>query len=171
MTFGIRFATCFPLILWLLALTLPVLASADEIEQRFAHLANLRPFSEAQKNAEKSNALAECEVAAHYYAGVGVKQNINECLVWLRKSVDDGNIIAQSFGGVLSMMQSNYTDAVVYFRKAADQGDAMSQMQVARCYHEGWGVQQDKTEALKWTEKAANQGKERLSFWLVCNTT
>jgi hypothetical protein len=48
-----------------------------------------------------------------------------------------------------------------YFKavlKHAKSGDAEAQMQVAYCYHEGTGVGQNKTESVKWMERAAKQG-------------
>ena len=37
-------------------------------------------------------------------------------------------------------------------------------MEVANCYHEGLGVEQDKAESLKWMERAAEQGKSYAQF-------
>ncbi len=44
------------------------------------------------------------------------------------------------------------------YRKAAEKGDAETQYQLAECYYNGQGVEEDYTEAIKWYSKAAKQG-------------
>jgi TPR repeat protein len=41
--------------------------------------------------------------------------------------------------------------------KKAKSGDPKAQLQLAGCYNEGRGIKKDKTQALGWIEKAANQ--------------
>jgi TPR repeat protein len=41
--------------------------------------------------------------------------------------------------------------------KKAESGDPKAQLQLAGCYNEGRGIKKDKTQALGWIEKAANQ--------------
>ena len=43
-------------------------------------------------------------------------------------------------------------------RKAAEQGDAEAQFSLGSCYDEGEGVRVDKSLAVKWCRKAAEQG-------------
>jgi TPR repeat protein len=43
-------------------------------------------------------------------------------------------------------------------RKAAEQGDAEMQWRLGGFYEFGFGVEQDKAEAEKWFQKAAEQG-------------
>ena len=48
--------------------------------------------------------------------------------------------------------------------KHAKAGDFEAQMEVANCYHEGLGVEQNKAESVKWLERAAKQGKPQAQF-------
>ena len=48
--------------------------------------------------------------------------------------------------------------AVDWLRRAAEQGDVGGQRNLALCYYEGWGVEQDQEAAARWYEKAAEQG-------------
>ena len=55
------------------------------------------------------------------------------------------------------------------WRKAAEQGDAEAQYELGHCYHYGYGVTEDKTEAVKWYRMAAEQGHVYAQCWLgVC---
>ena len=46
-------------------------------------------------------------------------------------------------------------------RRAAEQGEADAQFVLGTCYLYGVGITQDKTEAVKWLQKAAKQGHEK----------
>lgn len=48
--------------------------------------------------------------------------------------------------------------------KHAKAGNFEAQMEVANCYHEGLGVEQNKAESVKWLERAAKQGKPQAQF-------
>ena len=62
--------------------------------------------------------------------------------------------------------QKNYVDAVKYYRIAAGQGIMDAQYSLGYCYEFGQGVEKDDKEAMKWYQRAANQGykhaKEKL---------
>ncbi|MFI3278414.1 MAG: tetratricopeptide repeat protein [Rikenellaceae bacterium] len=48
--------------------------------------------------------------------------------------------------------------AALWYRRAAEQGYAMAQCSLGYCYHMGYGVTQNLSEAVKWYRKAAEQG-------------
>ena len=50
---------------------------------------------------------------------------------------------------------------IIEQRKAAEQGYAQAQFDLGHCYFYGWGVAEDKAEAVKWYRKAAEQGHEK----------
>ena len=52
----------------------------------------------------------------------------------------------------------NDEEAVKWYRRAAEQGDATGQANLAACYENARGVEQDLKEAVKWYFKAAEQG-------------
>lgn len=43
-------------------------------------------------------------------------------------------------------------------KKSAEQGDAKAQNALGACYYNGYGVEKDYQEAVKWYRKAAEQG-------------
>ena len=50
--------------------------------------------------------------------------------------------------------------AAEWYRKAADQGNASAQYKIGVFYENGYGVTQDKEQAMQWYKKAAEQGNE-----------
>ena len=54
----------------------------------------------------------------------------------------------------------NYELAFKYYMMAAEAGDPESQYYVALMYENGYGVEQDMEEAMKWYERSAEQGYE-----------
>lgn len=56
-----------------------------------------------------------------------------------------------------------------FYRTAADQGSARAQYNIGTCYKNGFGVDQDDTEAAKWYRLAADQGDADAQYSLgVC---
>lgn len=51
--------------------------------------------------------------------------------------------------------------------KLAKKGNAEAEYKVGEMYETGFGVKEDKTEAMNWTTKAANQGHETAGFKLL----
>jgi len=62
-------------------------------------------------------------------------------------------ILFLSFSGIVFSFSS-----CTHVQKAAEQGDADAQYDLATMYHNGEGVPQNYTEAMKWYKKAAEQG-------------
>ncbi len=67
----------------------------------------------------------------------------------LRERGDDA-VDTEFFLGAFELVKKN--------RRAAEQGDAEAQYRLGSFYREGFGVQQDDAEAMKWYRKAAEQG-------------
>ncbi len=51
--------------------------------------------------------------------------------------------------------------------KLAKKGNAEAQFKVGEMYETGFGVKEDKTEAMNWINKAADQGHETAKFKLL----
>jgi len=59
----------------------------------------------------------------------------------------------------------SHADGLFDFQmKLAKKGNAEAQFKVGEMYETGFGVKEDKTEAMNWITKAANQGHETASF-------
>ncbi|HEY5791069.1 MAG TPA: tetratricopeptide repeat protein, partial [Gammaproteobacteria bacterium] len=75
----------------------------------------------------------------------------------LRRAADAGHVEAQlQFGFILDWSEEN-AEAVRYYRMAADSGDPRGQLELARMYLSGEGVEPDPEVARGWIEKAAAQ--------------
>lgn len=60
----------------------------------------------------------------------------------------------------------SYSEALRYFTEAAEMGDAHSQATVGYMYEQGLGTDKNMPEAIKWIEKAAEQGYEKAIKYL-----
>ena len=90
----------------------------------------------------------------YYFRGRGVPKDEAVALDWLHKAVDtgsdEGSYVALPQLGMYYLYLRNDAAAVECFREAADYGSEDAQYLLAECYHHGWGVKQDDTEAEKW---------------------
>ena len=69
------------------------------------------------------------------------------------------------FAAAFSACSDSKSDSgqdIKQLRKVAEQGDADAQYDLGLCYYSGDGVEQDKSEAVKWSRKAAEQGHQGL---------
>ena len=55
--------------------------------------------------------------------------------------------------------------AVYWFTLAAEQGDAAAQCNLATCYLKGQGVEQNRPEAIRWYEQAAQRCAHDVGRW------
>ena len=72
----------------------------------------------------------------------------------------------------IESLKSERNDNSIYSTgliERAEKGDADAQYNLGVCYYNGYGVAQDKGEAVKWYRKAAEQGFADAQYWLgVC---
>jgi hypothetical protein len=131
------------------------------------------------------HARAQFKLGFMYQLGWGVAQNDTEAVKWYIKAAEQGDRTAQFHLGFMyannrGVPLDNYAEAVKWFnlateqnypgarewRKnivailhtAAQQGDAIAQVNLGIIYEKGYGVPQDRAEALNWYRKAAEQG-------------
>ena len=98
-----------------------------------------------------------------YAGGVGVPKDPWKAAEWLRKSAEQGNVLAQfNLGGMYQrgegVLQSTNL-AVSWYRKAAERGLAHAQYAMAVAYAFGWVEQKDDVQAVRWLRKASDQGE------------
>lgn len=62
---------------------------------------------------------------------------------------------------------ANIRDGIIWLVKAASQGHNEAQYCLGRCYAEGFGVSQDKEEAIAWLEKSIKQNNEEAQRYLT----
>lgn len=64
--------------------------------------------------------------------------------------------------------RKNHSWGTKFELQAAELGDAKMQYKIGHSYYNGTGMDEDKKEAFKWFEKAADQGYEDALYYLGC---
>ncbi len=82
----------------------------------------------------------------------------DEAIMWYRKAAAQGNTAAPTLLGRIYFENEQYMnmkEAAKWFRMGAEQGQRLALRQYGICCFEGYGVTQDREEAVKWFRKAA----------------
>ena len=116
-----------------------------------------------QQAAEQGHVDAQIELGYALYNGEGVSADKQWAAGWWEAAVEQGDPRAQYLLGVLYLELFGFTDAAANkaaecWRLAAEQGHAAAQYRLGNLYSEGWGVPEDKCEAMKWWRLAAERG-------------
>lgn len=111
------------------------------------------------KAAEKNDARGQFLLSLCYSSGYGVDADGEKAMHWLSLSAQQGYALAQNLMGVLYTYKENadYKKALAYYKKAALQGYSEAQYNVGWCYFNGYGVEADQEEAMRWIRLAAEQ--------------
>ena len=117
-----------------------------------------------KKAANLGFAPAQFYLAKLYEAGgSGIKKDLSEARRWTERAAQAGdpramhNLALYAFNGEGG--SKDQAEATRWFKKAAEDGVVDSQYNLARLYENGgYGLTQNKTEALKWYLVAAAQG-------------
>jgi len=104
-------------------------------------------------------------MALRYAKGRGVPQNDSEAANWVRRSANQGHIIAQYNLAILYAsgrgVEQDDSEAAKWYQLAADQGYTLAQSSLALQYKLGHGVPQDPVRALMWLNLAAARGDSK----------
>ena len=116
--------------------------------------------------AEQGNPSAQYALGAGYYAGgFGGNPDPEQGRYWLEKSADQGFIPAI---GTLKEKDGDLND-LEELKKRGMEGDAMAQLAVGIAYYERkQQTEEDKKEAVRWLEMAAEQGLALAEYQLGC---
>lgn len=117
-----------------------------------------------QERAAAGDADAQCGLGKQYEFALGVPQNNDEAVLWLQRSAEQGNIVAQVELGVVFDKMQDYAQALVWYRKAAEQGHPRAEYNLGLAYQNGEAVPKDMAQAIAWYRKAADQG-DVLAEW------
>lgn len=123
---------------------------------RTAH--NTDALKVLQNKAASGDADAQCGLGRQYEFALGVPHDLKQSVLWLQKSADQGNIVAEVELGVVFDQMQNYAQALIWYRKAAEQGNARAQYNLGLAYGNGESVPKNLTQANVWFRKAADQG-------------
>lgn len=122
-----------------------------------------------QDRAATGDADAQCGLGRQYEFALGVPQNHKQAVLWLQKSADQGNIIAEVELGVVFDKMQDYAQALIWYRKAAEQGNARAEYNLAIAYQDGEAVPKDMAQASAWFRKAADKGDALAQLNLAVN--
>ena len=111
---------------------------------------------------------AQYETAVFLHEGKGVTPDREKAVYWLHQAGANGNVLAQRFLGRLyyrggkgegtTSVSRDRRQSAAWYLKAAQNGDAESQAVIARMYLTGDGVEKDYTQAVRWSNSAADKG-------------
>lgn len=128
-------------------------------KQAYARKQFATALEEAQKLADKGNALAQYLLGRMYDAGQGTPRNAELSFKWLTLSAAQNQPLAQVLLGNSYMNgrigPKDEQEAARLLRLSADQGNPDAAMQLGFMYEYGKGLQQDTKEAVRWYTLAA----------------
>ena len=108
-------------------------------------------------SAEQGNFHAAYYLGYCYRRGLGVAKNADEALKWLIVAAEKGHLMAQLELGYFFKEKRDYQNAFKFFMLAAEQNSAVAQYEVAECYANGFGVQKNQAEMIKWYYRSADK--------------
>jgi len=89
-----------------------------------------------------------------YLNGLGVEQDIVQARRWYRKSARQGDSRAMFSLGQMAYDERDFADAGVWFRRAIGKGHARSFFWLGKLYWRGYGVPEDRKQAVALFQKA-----------------
>lgn len=95
------------------------------------------------------------------YPASAIKEYYDDETRRLERKASMGDAPSQHNLGVEHLHRKEYNIAFSYFKKAAKQGFVLSQINLALCYSEGWGTEQDFLKAEYWYKKAIESGDRK----------
>ena len=120
------------------------------------------------KAAEKNHPLAQFELGAMYYDGVGVDRDYSAALRWFHAAAKQGNTESElNLGTMYSLGQGVDPDpeqSFQWYLRAADKKQVLGEFRVGLMLYEGTGVKQDHVAAFQYLYMAANKGDFRAQF-------
>ena len=120
-----------------------------------------------RKAAMEQHIEAQFEVGYAYSIGRGAKMDTEEAMIWLEMAANQSHLESQYLLGCNLLLSQREHEAVTWLRKATDAGHTEAALQLASCYEEGMGVEQDPTKAAQLVRRCAEQGVPRAYSWLA----
>ena len=110
-----------------------------------------------EKSAENSYWHAAMRLAAAYRDGSCVNQDAGKAIAYYEKVYelhgDHAGEAANQIGNIYNG-QKNYVKKVEWYKKSAEEGYDWGMSNLAGCYRDGEGVQEDQEQAIAWFQKA-----------------
>ena len=110
-----------------------------------------------KKSAEEGNDWGMYNLADCYLDGEGVQEDQEQAIAWFQKAYElhgDAAGDAANEIGLIYNGQNNYVKQVEWYKKSAEEGYDWGMYNLAGCYRDGAGVQEDQEQAIAWFQKA-----------------
>ena len=109
-----------------------------------------------RKAAEQGDGFSQRQLGSCYESGYGVPQDYSQAVYWYRKAAENEKppVAQKNLARLYRYRLNDPAQAVYWYRKAA-QWDKDSQLELGRCYENGYGTAKDDSQALYWYRKAA----------------
>ena len=110
-----------------------------------------------KKSAEEGNDWGMYNLADCYLDGEGVQEDQEQAIAWFQKAYElhgDAAGDAANEIGLIYNGQNNYVKQVEWYKKSAEEGNDWGMYNLAGCYRDGAGVQEDQEQAIAWFQKA-----------------
>jgi uncharacterized protein len=114
-------------------------------------------FKEHMANAKAGDAEAQYELGIMYLKGQGVEQDREKAREWLTAAAASGYSLAEGKLARIEEQESKYEQ----LKSSADNGNVDAQYELAMMYLKGRGVTTNGRTALRYMQKAADQGDVR----------
>ena len=156
---GVQKDTVHAEILWKKAAEKGHTASQNALGEYYAKMQN---YSQAvnwwQQSANSGDEISQYHMYECYLRGEGVILDSVAAMDWCTKSAEQGYPPAQNAIGSYLFKKKDFDEAIEWYQKAADNGNAMSQLNLGKCYYYGDGVALNYDKAASLFHKAAVQG-------------
>lgn len=122
--------------------------------------------------ASKDHPLSQHSLAVVCSAGHGIRQDVNEAYKLWVKAAQKGQVksmesLAQLLYTGRKSVKPDHPQAAKWWIMAAEAGSARSQHNLGSLYQNGQGVLKDRTAAVAWFQRSANQGFPEAQFALA----
>ena len=136
--------------------------------------------SDMISKANSGDPQAQFDLALAYREGKDIQKDLQASFRWLKEAAKGGHVDAQyelakdyaveaegnrqvaklGVGTAIKYFARDYGFAVQWFHEAAQKGHVGAQLELAKLYFAGWGIQQNDAKAKEWAEKAKAGGNK-----------
>ena len=160
----------YPMSLFMLGVCYLEGTGVEKDEDEASKLQN-RAIAIWREDASNGNASSILKLARLYRDGYGVELDKEESVRWLRKGVELGNAEAQfelamCYHNGDGVDQDQEEAAKLMIMASEMSRDPNIQYVMGRYYQEGWGVEKNPIEAVKWYERASKKGLAVAKYYL-----
>ena len=110
-----------------------------------------------KKSAEEGYDWGMSNLGMCYRDGAGVQEDQEQAIAWFKKACElHGEVAGDAANGIglIYNKQGNHVKKLEWYKKSAEEGYDWGMYNVACCYRDGEGVQEDREQAIAWFKKA-----------------